>query len=180
MTRPTLETERLLLRPFRLLDAPDVRRLASAREIAAGTLMIPHPYPAGAAEAWIGGHESAFERGESVDLAAVHRKDDVLVGAVGLVLRREHNRAELGYWIGVPYWNHGYATEAASTVLRYAFETMDLHRVYAFHFTTNPASGRVLEKIGMTHEGTRRGHTLKWGEYLDNEAYGILRDEWRA
>ena len=98
----------------------------------------------------------------------------------GLVLRREHNRAELGYWIGVPYWNHGYATEAASTVLRYAFETMDLHRVYAFHFTTNPASGRVLEKIGMTHEGTRRGHTLKWGEYLDNEAYGILRDEWRA
>jgi ribosomal-protein-alanine N-acetyltransferase len=180
VTRPILETERLLLRPFRLDDAPEVSRLAGAREIAAGTLTIPHPYPDGAAEAWIGGHESAFDRGESVDLAAVLREDDVLVGAVGLELRREHNRAELGYWVGVPYWNHGYATEAASAVVRNAFETMGLHRVYAFHFTTNPASGRVLEKIGMTHEGTRRGHTLKWGDYLDNEAYGILRDEWRA
>jgi ribosomal-protein-alanine N-acetyltransferase len=51
--------------------------------------------------------------------------------------------------------------------------------VYAFHFTNNPASGRVLQKIGMTHEGTRRGHSVKWGESLDSEAYGILRSDWR-
>ena len=103
----------------------------------------------------------------------------MLVGAVGLELQRDHDRAELGYWIGVPHRNRGYATEAARAVLGYAFETLGLHRVFAFHYSKNAASGRVLQKIGMTHEGRRRAHPLKWGEYLDNEVYGILRDEWR-
>jgi len=168
------------LRPFRLEDAPQVQQLAAAREIAAMTLTIPHPYPEGAAEAWIERHSPAFERGESIDFAIVVRQGSELVGAVGLNLQREHDRAELGYWIGVPYWNRGYATEAARAALGYAFETLGLHRVFAFHYTTNPASGRVLQKIGMTHEGRRRAHSLKWGEYLDNETYGILRDEWEA
>jgi ribosomal-protein-alanine N-acetyltransferase len=100
-----------------------------------------------------------------------------LVGAIGLGIEPEHSRAELGYWVGVPFWREGYATEAGREVVRYAFEELGLNRVYAFHFTRNPASGRVLEKIGMTHEGARRAHTLKGSEYLDNEAYGILRDE---
>ena len=180
MTRPTLETERLLLRPFGLEDAPALQSLASAREIAATTLTIPHPYPDGAAAEWISGRAAAFERGEAVDFAIVVRDEEVLVGAVGLRLRREHDRAELGYWIGVPYWGHGYATEAAAAVVGYAFQTLGLHRVLASHYTKNAASGRVLEKIGMTHEGRRRAHTLKWGEYLDEEVYGILRDEWEA
>jgi len=142
--------------------------------------MIPHPYPDGAAEEWIGGHAGAFERGESVDFAIESRDEGVLVGAIGLGLEQEHDRAELGYWIGVPFWSRGYATEAGRAVLAYAFDSLGLQRVYAFHFANNPASGRVLRKIGMTHEGTRRAHTLKWGEYLDNEAYGILRAEWSA
>ena len=69
------------------------------------------------------------------------RDDEVLVGAVGLRLKREHDRAELGYWIGVPYWGRGYATEAAAAVVGYAFETLGLHRVFASHYTKNAASG---------------------------------------
>jgi ribosomal-protein-alanine N-acetyltransferase len=180
VTRPTIETERLVLRPFRLEDAPEVQRLCSAREIAAGTLTIPHPYPDGAGAAWIDSHAEAFERDKAVDLAIVLLADGALVGAIGLALERDQGRAELGYWIGVPYWRRGYATEAARSVLDYAFAEEGLNRVYAFHFTNNPASGRVLQKIGMTHEGTRRGHTLKWGEYLDSEAYAILRADWQA
>jgi ribosomal-protein-alanine N-acetyltransferase len=179
VTRPTIETERLVLRPFRLEDAPEVQRLCGAREIAVGTLTIPHPYPDGAAEAWIAGHAEAFDRG-AIEHAIEARTDAALIGAIGLNLEREHGRAELGYWIGVPYWGRGYATEAARAVLDYAFAEEGLNRVYAFHFTSNPASGRVLQKIGMTHEGTRRGHSLKWGEYLDSEAYGILRSDWAA
>jgi ribosomal-protein-alanine N-acetyltransferase len=180
VTRPTIETERLVLRPFRLDDAPEVQRLCGAREVAAGTLTIPHPYPDGAAEAWIGGHAEAFESGKSVELAIELRADRALVGAIGLVFEREQERAELGYWIGVPYWRRGYATEAARAMLDHAFAERGLNRVYAFHFTNNPASGRVLQKIEMTHEGTRRRHSLKWGEYLDSEAYGMLRSDWQA
>jgi len=177
VTRPTIETEWLVLRPFRLEDASDVQRLCSAREIAAATLLIPHPYPDGAAEQWIAGHAAAYERGESLELAIEAREGATLVGAIGLRMEREHERAELGYWIGVPHWGRGYATEAAKALLRHAFEEEGMHRVFAYHFANNPASGRVLQKIGMKHEGTRRGHSRKWGEYLDDECYGVLRSE---
>jgi ribosomal-protein-alanine N-acetyltransferase len=176
VTHATVVTERLLLRSFHRGDAPEVQRLAGAREIAAGTLTIPHPYPDGAAEAWIATHGKAAD---AMHVAIERREGDVLVGAIGLRYERAHNRAELGYWIGVPYWGNGYATEGATAVLRGAFE-LGLNRVYGFHFTNNPASGRVLQKIGMKHEGTRRQHSLKWGEYLDSEAYGILRSDWLA
>jgi RimJ/RimL family protein N-acetyltransferase len=92
-------------------------------------------------------------------------------------LECEHDRAELGYWIGKPFWGRGYATEAARALVQYGFDTLGLHRIYARHLTRNPASGRVLHKIGMTHEGYRRKHEKKWGIYEDDKLYGILRDD---
>jgi [ribosomal protein S5]-alanine N-acetyltransferase len=165
------------LRGFVPEDAEEVRRLAGAREIAEGTLTIPHPYPADAAEEWISTHSGRWEREEALELAIERQGDGILLGAIGLRIEREHSRGELGYWVGVPYWGEGYATEAGREVLRYSLEELGLNRVYAFHFTTNPASRRVLQKIGMTHEGVRRAHTLKWGTYLDSEAYAILCSE---
>jgi [ribosomal protein S5]-alanine N-acetyltransferase len=173
ITLPRIETERLLLRPFELADAPDVQRLAGDRAVAAGTLTIPHPYPDGAAEAWIASHEGR----DAAPFAIERRDDEALLGAVGLDVEPDHSRAELGYWIGKPYWGNGYATEAARAVVRYAFESLHLHRVYAHHFVGNPASGRVLQKIGMAYEGRRRQHTVKWGTRLDSESYAILRDD---
>ena len=114
-----LETERLRLRPFELADAQALYEVVSAREVAAGTLTIPHPYEPEWAEEYIASIE---------------------------------NETEFAITLGC--------------------------RVYAFCFTRNPASRRVLEKLGMTHEGTRREHTLKWGEFLDSEAYAILREDW--
>ncbi len=175
---PQLTTDRLLLRAFRLADACDVERLVG-REIAAGTFNIPHPYPPGAAEEWIAGQSARRDGGDrSVQFALELREDGVLVGAMGIDVEETHERAELGYWVGAPYWGRGYATEAAVAVLRYGFDELGLNRIYAYHFANNPASGRVMQKIGMTYEGRRRQHTLKWGEFLDNEAYGILRREW--
>lgn len=64
-------------------------------------------------------------------------------------------------------------------MLRFGFEELRLHRIDAGHFVNNPASGRILRKLGMKHEGTTREHILKWGEYLDVEIYGILAQEYR-
>ncbi|HEX7708287.1 MAG TPA: GNAT family protein, partial [Thermoanaerobaculia bacterium] len=86
--------------------------------------------------------------------------------------------AELGYWVGVPFWGRGYASEAAAEVIRFGFEDCGMHRIYGCHYARNPASGRILEKVGMTREGTFRQHILKWGEYLDVVYYGLLREEW--
>ncbi|HEU4642251.1 MAG TPA: GNAT family N-acetyltransferase [Gemmatimonadaceae bacterium] len=177
-TRPTLDTSRLVLRPFTLADAPAVQRLAGAREVADTTLTIPHPYEAGMAEEWIGMHEAQFAAGEGVTFAITERDGGALVGAIGLTVQPAHARAELGYWLGTPYWGRGYCTEAARAVLGHAFDALALHRVWACHFARNPASGRVLQKIGMTREGCLRGHIEKWGRFEDVEMYGVIGEEW--
>jgi ribosomal-protein-alanine N-acetyltransferase len=171
-----LATDRLLLRPFVLDDAPAVQRLVSAYEIAENTLLIPHPYPEGAATEWIGKHGT---NPNNHVFAIVLRDAGEVLGAIGLDVQPDHDRGEIGYWIGVPYWGRGYMTEAARAVLGWAFESLCLNRVFAQHFTRNPASGRVMQKLGMKHEGSLRQHDKKWGEYLDVEVYGIVRSEWR-
>lgn len=180
MTQPTLETARLLLRPFTLSDAPEVQRLAGAREVAQGAYDIPHPYEDGIAEWWIGRHQPEFEQGIGVTFAVVRRDDAALVGGIGLRLNRRAQHAEMGYWMGLPYWGQGYGTEAAAAVVRYGFSVLDLHRIHANHYTRNPASGRIMQKIGMQHEGHLREHALHWGQFEDLELYGLLCSEWQA
>ena len=178
MDQPRLETERLIMRPFSLGDADRVRLLAGAREIAENTATMPHPYEEGMAEEWISGHEEQFLKGESIHFALCLKKTGELIGAMGIVIHQEHDLGELGYWIGKPYWNQGYCTEAAEEALRYGFKALGLNRVAAIHYTRNPASGRVMEKVGMSHEGIRRQAMKRWGEYVDVACYGILREDY--
>ena len=110
--------------------------------------------------------------------AVTIQEGEELVGAVGLSIVHEHKRGELGYWMGVPYWNQGFCTEAARAVVAYGFEELKLNKICANHFVTNPASGRVMIRIGMTHEGVFRSHLEKWGEYIDMVCYGILQSEY--
>jgi len=175
--QPTLTTRRLTLRPFTSADADAVTALVSDRRIAADTIAIPHPYERSMAESWLAGHAEAFARGESATFASVAHDTGELVGCVGIAINREHRRAEMGWWVGVPYWGRGYCTEAADAVMHWAFEAFDLHRIDAHHLSRNSASGRVMQKIGMRHEGSLRGHVRKWGVQEDVELYGVLRDE---
>lgn len=178
MQQPIVDTTRLILRPFALADAPTVQRLAGAYEVADTTLNIPHPYPDGAAEQWIATHAENFNTGDSATFAIVLRATSELCGAIGLDISPRHRRAELAYWIGVPYWNQDYATEAAAVLLTYGFTALQLHRIHARHVTRNPASGRVMQKIGMTFEGIQREHFRKGDRFEDVANYGILRQEW--
>jgi len=175
MTIPQIETARLRLRPFSSSDIPQLVPLIGAREVAATTLRIPHPYTEEHAKAFL-----AMQSGNDANFAIILRDGDQLCGGIGLRVEEEHRRAELGYWIGVPYWGNGYATEAGQAVLRYGFEQLRLNRIFAIHFHHNAASGRVLTKLGMRHEGSLRQHIAKWGEFLNSEVYGILRKEWEA
>lgn len=178
--QPSLETPRLLLRPFVIQDATTVQQLAGDYRVAASTLQIPHPYPDGAAEIWINSHPSLWEVGHSVTFAITDLRSSVLYGAIGLIIDApEHQRAEMGYWIGVPYWGQGYCTEAAQALLNFAFSTLALNRVYAYHFVSNPASGHVLQKAGLQPEGCLRQHIFKWGIPQDVLLYGIVRQDWQ-
>ena len=180
MELPTLETDRLLLAALTPDEAPRVAELAGEKAVARNTESIPHPYTEEQAEAFLRELGERIDDGEAavfgifgIDLA----DEEALIGAVGLHPEPDHERARLGYWIGRPYWGRGYATEAARAAVDWAFGAFDLQRVYAESFRRNRASCRVLEKLGMEREGRLRRHFKKWGEFVDLEIYGLLRDE---
>ena len=173
---PTLHTERLILRQFQPSDADTVQRLAGAKEVAAGTL-LPHPFEVEAAAQLIAQQQEQFAAGTAITIAIVLAEEEQLIGSIGMDIASEHQLARLSYWLGTDYWNQGYCTEAVRAVIDYGFTRLSLHRIYAPHFHNNPASGRVLRKIGMTYEGRMREHYIRFGRFVDVEIYGILREE---
>lgn len=170
---PVIRTERLVLRPFSIDDAPRVAEFAGSEEVYANTLGMPHPYTDEDAAKWISGHDMKFYEGMGIESAVT--LDGVLIGVVGITVSKRHNRGELGYWFGKPYWGMGYATEAAKVLVKYAFLEMGLNKITSRHFAHNPASGRVLAKTGFSREGILRQEYLKDGVYMDAVVFGLLR-----
>jgi RimJ/RimL family protein N-acetyltransferase len=143
-TGPALETERLCLRPLQRADAGAIARLANDRRIAENTASMPHPYTLADAEDFL----RRVETSPSEVAFAITLNDDTLIGACGLK-RDRSNATEIGYWLGVPYWGQGYATEAARALIDHAFGDLGLDHLEADARVSNPASRRVLEKCGF-------------------------------
>jgi [ribosomal protein S5]-alanine N-acetyltransferase len=166
-TEAPIETRRLKLQRFTLADAQHVERLAGDARIAATTATIPHPYSIEAARAWIATHAADAAAKRSLTLAVRLRSHDALIGAISLLRwSPEHAQAELGYWIGVPHWGQGYATEAVTSVIALG-RSLGITRVTGRCFASNPASARVMQKAGLEPEGCLRAHRLKNGVYQD-------------
>lgn len=171
-----IESERLLLRALDLKDADRITELLSDKSIYLMTSRIPYPYTLDCAKEFI---SMLSENDSEIVWGIVLKESQTFVGAIGLTIDSQNENAELGYWIGKKYWGKGYCTEAAKAVVKYAFEKFRLNKIYANHFLKNPASGRVLKKVGMTYEGRLRKHIKKDSEFIDLELYGILSDDWR-
>lgn len=179
-TIPSLETERLILRPFSPADAPDVHKLVGDRAIAEMTVNVPYPYREGMAEEWISWHQKEFNSGHGVTFAIADRDEGCLVGAIALRRVTEDGQGTLGYWIGMPYWNRGFCTEAGLALLEYAFSEMGVMKIQATHLRRNPASGRVMQKLGMTYRGSEKRFVDKWERFEDFELYEISKTEWKV
>jgi RimJ/RimL family protein N-acetyltransferase len=179
--QPTLNTERLRLRPFLPIDAEAVARLAGARSIADTTISVPHPYPTELAADWIRGHAAAWQAERAAHFAIQLRAAGVLAGSLSLRdIDRAHYQTELGFWIGEPFWSQGLATEAVRGVLPFVFGPLGLNRLVAHHLQRNAASARVLEKVGFRPEGLLRQRVLKWGRFEDVVILGLLRQDWES
>jgi len=171
---PVLETKRLALRAPRLEDAKAVAALANDRRIAENTARIPHPYKMSDAESFI--CEANKAGGEAMFLVTL--RDKTLIGACGIVLQEP--TPELGYWLGVPYWGNGYATEALHAVIDYVFTDLAHDALQAGARVTNPASRRVLEKCGFqwTGVGLYRIKAIKSSAPIDR--FRLERGIWSA
>lgn len=177
-TLPRLESPRLVLRAATLDDVDAIARLAGRKEIADTTATIPHPYTKEHARHFVENQGALLTSGKAMVFVVERKADRQLVGNTGIKdLDPVNNQAEMGFWIGVEHWRQGYATEAAGTLLNYAFDGLGLNRVAAHFMVRNPASGRVLEKIGMRREGLLRERIKKWGVFEDVVTMAILRSD---
>jgi [ribosomal protein S5]-alanine N-acetyltransferase len=169
-----IRTQRLLLRPPRLADAARVSLLAGDYDIASMTGTLPHPYSEQMAAAWIA---DALQGEEGV--VFMIERDGTLIGCTGYRAFGP-DYAELGYWIGKPYWGQGYATEAACAVIAHAFDTDGFDYLKVGHFSDNPASERVILKLGFVAQGGEVRDCAARGTTTDCVTYRLDRARARA
>ena len=148
--RPAIGTERLILRGVTRADAAAVAELANDLGVVGNTSQMPYPYRPADADAFVAGCERADPRVEAT-FAIEHRQ----FGVMGILAfdRNDQGRAEVGYWLGRPFWNRGYATEALTAALRWMKFDWRKNVVWAGHFADNRASGQVLVKAGFLYTG---------------------------
>ena len=171
-----IKTERLLLRPCRPEDGPRLCELIGVWDVAKMLARVPHPYPEGAAEQWIATHDR-LRRAGAYPFAAC--RDGELIGSFGIEDPRE-NGLELGYWIGVPYWGQGFATEAAQAVVDFAFKWLVRDHLRAAHLVENTASARVLAKLGFVATGHGACESRARGAALDCIRLILKREDYLA
>lgn len=172
---PPLETERLLLRPFDLADASAVARIAGSRHVADTTISVPHPLTPESTEDWIIGDLARCARSQNL-YAAVERNSGALIGSVGFRhIDATHRQAELTFWFDSARAGAGFATEAAGALVTRGFSQLGLARIEAYFMRRNPASGRVLAKLGFHREAVLARRIVKWDVPEDVELWTLLR-----
>lgn len=174
---PQLPTERLILRELTLNDVPTIVAYAGNKDVAKTALNIPHPYEEKDALFWIDMAQRGFEDKTQYIFGISLNETHEFVGGISLRVDSKYDRGELGYWIAKKYWNKGYATEAVGAVLRFGFERVGLHKVYASHYVENPASGKVMLKNGMIKEGELKDHVKKGNLYRSVVQYRLTKGE---
>ena len=162
------------VRSFRMEDAESIARYANNRKIWRNLRdVFPHPYSLKDAQDFL--HMVLSLSPETI-FCIEHQGE--AIGATGFTIQSDVNRisAEIGYWIGEPFWGQGIVTEALRFVTEYAIKEHQLKRIYATPFAWNPASCRVLEKAGYTLESRQRQCALKDGEIIDQFLYVYFPD----
>lgn len=173
-----LETDRLILRPLKVEDAESMYENWATSEVAT-KYVTWEPYKC--IEPIIERFQNMqkeYENKEIYDWGIVLKENNCLIGEISFVgMTRDMKTAELGYIIGENWWGNGYVVEATKAVMQFSFETLGLHRIQAMYDVRNPASGRVMEKLGMKYEGTFREYRLIKGSYVTVKQYAILDRE---
>ncbi|GAA1792073.1 GNAT family N-acetyltransferase [Agromyces lapidis] len=175
---PTLETERLRLRPFADADADVLFALNSDAEVLRYWDSPPWTDRT-SVERFMVGCRRMEEEGTGARVAIERKSDQAFVGWCTFnSWNPDFKSASLGYCFTQAAWGHGYATESARAVLAWAFDALDLNRVQSETDTRNLASARVLEKLGFEREGTLREDCIVNGDVSDSWVYGLLRRDW--
>ena len=175
---PRLTTDRLVLRKLKVSDAQDMFEYSNRRDVTKYLTWYPHP-DLGYTEEYLRYIGQRYATGDFYDWAITLKENGKMIGTCGFTrFDLPNNAAEIGYVLNPEYHGKGYATEAASEVMRFGFEELKLHRLEAKHMIGNDASHRVMEKLGMREEGTFRESYYVHREYRTVTVCSILENEY--
>jgi ribosomal-protein-alanine N-acetyltransferase len=175
---PTLQSDRLILREPANADLPAMPGVFSDPDIYAYTRNIPYPYTESDAVSCLARYQRLAREDTALTLFPELRESREIIGLVVLIMSPDKPEAELGYAIGRRWWGKGYATEASHALLAHGFDTLDFEQINAHAMLRNPASSRVLEKLGMHSVGITKDACEKDGDLFDAEGFLITRHEW--
>lgn len=177
----TIQTERLILRPMTEDDLDSLVYVANDPDVAANTRTFLYPFTRADAEARWERQREKRESGDALNFAIALKtpgdEPNPVVGNAGLHLDKKNDSAEIGYMIAKDHRGHGYATEAARALINWGFDTLGLNRITAAYLARNPASGRIIQNLGMVPEGVRRQVTKKGDAYEDEIWFSLLRSD---
>jgi ribosomal-protein-alanine N-acetyltransferase len=175
-----IRTSRLLLTPPRVTDIRRIALLADDPDVANMTLNIPHPYTEMDAVFWLNMAREGRANENHFIFAIRDPETEEFMGGVGISVNKLHQRGTLGYWLGKSYWGQGVMTEAVGAIIDFGFRELILYRIDATFLVTNAASGRVMEKNGMTREALLEDYFIRKGSISSVYQNRILRREWEA
>lgn len=173
-----IELGEYCIRSYELTDKASLTKYANSENISKLLRdQFPFPYTEADAKAWL---NYACNQERETHFAIANRSE--LIGAVGIILQEDvnHYSAEIGYWVGEPFWGKGIASAALIAFTDYVFNNFNLNRIYANVFEGNSASEKVLIKAGYLKEATLRKAVFKEGKFLDQYVYGILKEDFLA
>lgn len=170
-------TERLVLRPLEARDRARLIQLANNWRVAKNLSSMPFPYTESAADDWISKQAELWAGGKTIPLAITLADD--YIGSIGVGVR-DHDDWEMGYWLGEPYWNRGYVSEAARALRDYAFCELKLDRIVAGHYPDNHASGAILTKLGFRYTKETMRPSLALGCNVKCLDMALPRERWLA
>jgi len=168
-----LETARLHLRPPETSDVPAFVPLIGNYRVSKNLSRVPHPYSEEDGQNWVLDIAAKHRSGEDYSFAITRKSDGGFIGVCGVHPTRQF---EFGYWLGEPFWGFGFATEAAHRIVRFAFEELGPAALASRHFIDNPASGRVLEKLGFLYTHDEPCRCVSRGEDVPSHCFVLTRE----
>ena len=169
-----IKSKRFILRQFKREDEKYLTKYANDRLVSRYISTMPYSYTSKDAKKWLKHCLNTYKKRKKNEMNFVIEIEGNLAGAVGLSHIDKH-KAEIGYWVAKKHWNKGIGTEAVKIVTNFLFNKLKLRRVYAYVFTKNKTSARVLEKNGYKFEGLLRKHANKDGRLIDSLLYAKVR-----
>ena len=170
-----IKSKKFILRPFKKGDEFSLAKNINNKKVIKNLLVVPSPYKLKDARYWVAKNLGEYKKKEPAMIGFAIDIDGEIVGSVGIHKIAKSHQAEIGYWLAEQHWGNGIMTEAVKLITKFSFNELKLKRVYAYAFSFNKASQKVLAKAGFKFEGILKKNSKKGDKFIDDYLFAKIK-----